>query len=233
MRTSKTSRRNREAVLHPPLNPIETLKRHLPINGPESMIEIKKIIATDYLRKISLKMLSFENTQKNPGGANPLPPNVGSGSQNPPDLGALGCFGRRVSNRLASGRRSQRWVSIGWRGKVVVMVMEHGMVVGRKEGGGGGKEGIPSANPEYSHMCSIELEGSGVQRIKLERDCFKLVADLIFMVYTLCFSIVTSAKQMSPALAPPPARVSRGQILNQKFSPCGTDTPTGQPRHNP
>ncbi|KAK1270037.1 Mediator of RNA polymerase II transcription subunit 15a [Acorus gramineus] len=100
----------------------KTLKSLMPINGPEGMIEIKKI-AVRFEEKIYVAATS----QKNPGGANPLPPNAGSGSQNLPDLG------------------------------------------------------IPSANPEYSHMCNIELEGSGVRRIKLERDCFKLVADMIVM----------------------------------------------------
>ncbi|KAK1318213.1 hypothetical protein QJS10_CPB04g01555 [Acorus calamus] len=64
---------------------------------------------TDYLQRISLKMSTFETmNQKNHGGANPLPPTAGSGSQNPPDLG------------------------------------------------------IPSANAEYPHMCSIDLEFSSV-----------------------------------------------------------------------
>ncbi|KAK1307498.1 Mediator of RNA polymerase II transcription subunit 15a [Acorus calamus] len=79
---------------------METLKRHLPISGPEGMIELKKIAVrfeekiytaatsqTDYLRKISLKMLTMETKTQNPGGANPLPSNASSGSQNPPDPG--------------------------------------------------------------------------------------------------------------------------------------------------
>ncbi|KAK1261454.1 Mediator of RNA polymerase II transcription subunit 15a [Acorus gramineus] len=77
---------------------METLKRHLPFSGPDGMIELKKIAVrfeekiytaatsqTDYLRKISLKMLTMETKTQNPGGANPLPPNASSGSQNPPD----------------------------------------------------------------------------------------------------------------------------------------------------
>ncbi|KAK1318675.1 Mediator of RNA polymerase II transcription subunit 15a [Acorus calamus] len=44
---------------------------------------------TDYLRKISLKMLTMEQKTQNLGGANPLPPNAGSGSQNPPDIGLV------------------------------------------------------------------------------------------------------------------------------------------------
>ncbi|KAK1295056.1 Mediator of RNA polymerase II transcription subunit 15a [Acorus calamus] len=75
---------------------IEILKRHLP-SGPEAMIEIRKI-ATDYLQRISQKMSPLETmNQKNPGGANPLPPNAGSGGQNPPDLGdAIYSFNRNM-----------------------------------------------------------------------------------------------------------------------------------------
>ncbi|KAL3567309.1 hypothetical protein D5086_029960, partial [Populus alba] len=43
---------------------METLKRHLPFFGQEGLQELKKI-ASDYLRKISLKMLTMETKSQN------------------------------------------------------------------------------------------------------------------------------------------------------------------------
>ncbi|XP_066331191.1 mediator of RNA polymerase II transcription subunit 15a-like isoform X1 [Miscanthus floridulus] len=73
---------------------METLKKHLPVSIPEGLTELHKIAVrfeekiytaatnqTDYLRKISLKMLSMESqtkTQQNPGNAQVIP------NQNPP-----------------------------------------------------------------------------------------------------------------------------------------------------
>ncbi|XP_031122834.1 uncharacterized protein LOC116025658 isoform X2 [Ipomoea triloba] len=74
---------------------METLKRHLPFSGPEGLQEIKKIAVrfeekiysaassqSDYLRKISLKMLSMETKSQNPI-ANSLQPDNASSSQDP------------------------------------------------------------------------------------------------------------------------------------------------------
>ncbi|XP_059594888.1 mediator of RNA polymerase II transcription subunit 15a [Vitis vinifera] len=66
---------------------METLKRHLPISGPEGLHELKKIVErfeekiystttsqSDYLRKISLKMLTMETKSFN-ATTNSLPSN--------------------------------------------------------------------------------------------------------------------------------------------------------------
>ncbi|KAK1318216.1 Mediator of RNA polymerase II transcription subunit 15a [Acorus calamus] len=98
-------------------NIMKSLKRHLPINDPEGMIELKKIVVrfeekiyatatsqTDYLRRISLKMLTMDT--KYPGGANPVPPNAGSRSQNSPDLVRRMAPKRRIP-QTASYQRCQ------------------------------------------------------------------------------------------------------------------------------
>ncbi|XP_075474379.1 mediator of RNA polymerase II transcription subunit 15a-like isoform X2 [Primulina tabacum] len=76
---------------------METLKRHLPFSGQEGLQELKKIAVrfeekiytaatnqSDYLRKISLKMLTMETKSQNPM-TNPLQPNTASNSKNPQD----------------------------------------------------------------------------------------------------------------------------------------------------
>ncbi|XP_047955267.1 mediator of RNA polymerase II transcription subunit 15a-like isoform X2 [Salvia hispanica] len=76
---------------------METLKRHLPFSGQEGLQELKKIAVrfeekiytaatsqSDYLRKISLKMLTMETKSQNPI-ANSLQPNAASNSKNPQD----------------------------------------------------------------------------------------------------------------------------------------------------
>ncbi|XP_055802522.1 mediator of RNA polymerase II transcription subunit 15a-like isoform X1 [Solanum dulcamara] len=73
---------------------METLKRHLPIYGQEGVLELRKIdvrfeekiysAATsqqDYLRKISLKMLTMETKSQNPI-TNSIQPNPASSGQN-------------------------------------------------------------------------------------------------------------------------------------------------------
>ncbi|XP_028766424.1 mediator of RNA polymerase II transcription subunit 15a [Neltuma alba] len=80
---------------------METLKRHLPISGEEGLHELRKIAqrfeekiytaATsqpDYLRKISLKMLTMENKSQN-NMNNPVPSNQGGPSNQPPDAGFM------------------------------------------------------------------------------------------------------------------------------------------------
>ncbi|KAF5726959.1 CTV.22 [Tripterygium wilfordii] len=75
---------------------METLKRHLPFSGQEGLQELKKIAIRfeekiysaavsqqDYLRKISLKMLTMENKSQNP-----LQSNSPSNSNKPPDPGS-------------------------------------------------------------------------------------------------------------------------------------------------
>ncbi|KAH7573021.1 hypothetical protein JRO89_XS03G0052700 [Xanthoceras sorbifolium] len=77
---------------------MDTLKRHLPFSGQEGLNELKKIAGrfeekiytaatnqTDYLRKISLKMLSMESKSQNM--SNSLPPNSVGTSNKPPDPG--------------------------------------------------------------------------------------------------------------------------------------------------
>ena len=72
---------------------METLKRHLPVSGQEGLHELRNIairfekktytVATslsDYLRKISLKMVTLETKSQNPIG-NALPSNsTGNGN---------------------------------------------------------------------------------------------------------------------------------------------------------
>ncbi|KAI4329374.1 hypothetical protein L6164_021644 [Bauhinia variegata] len=77
---------------------MDTLKRHLPVTGQEGLHELRKIAQrfeekiytaatsqSDYLRKISLKMLTMETKSQNTM-ANPMPPNPVSSSK-PPDSG--------------------------------------------------------------------------------------------------------------------------------------------------
>ncbi|CAH9110799.1 unnamed protein product [Cuscuta europaea] len=74
---------------------METLKRHLPFSGQEELQELKKIAVrfeekvyaaaknqSDYLRKISLKMLSMETKSAQNPMANPLQANIANSSQN-------------------------------------------------------------------------------------------------------------------------------------------------------
>ncbi|CAH9099907.1 unnamed protein product [Cuscuta epithymum] len=74
---------------------METLKRHLPFSGQEGLQELKKIAVrfeekiyaaatnqSDYLRKISLKMLSMETKSAQNPMANPLQANIANSSQN-------------------------------------------------------------------------------------------------------------------------------------------------------
>ncbi|PIA53268.1 hypothetical protein AQUCO_00900091v1 [Aquilegia coerulea] len=74
----------------------DTLKRHLPIMGPEGLLKVKKIavrfeekifsVATsqsDYLRKISLKMLTVKTKSQNIGVDNSIPQSHVASNQNP------------------------------------------------------------------------------------------------------------------------------------------------------
>ncbi|ONK63795.1 uncharacterized protein A4U43_C07F19020 [Asparagus officinalis] len=82
---------------------LETLKRHLPINVPEGFNELRKIAIrfeekiytaatsqSDYLRKISLKMLSMETKTQQSAPINPSIPNTSAVNQNIADPGSLG-----------------------------------------------------------------------------------------------------------------------------------------------
>ncbi|KAF5453268.1 hypothetical protein F2P56_028183 [Juglans regia] len=77
---------------------MDTLKRHLPISGQEGLHELRKIATRfeekiftaatsqgDYLRKISIKMLTMEMKSQNPP-ANSLPSNSAGNGNRPPDL---------------------------------------------------------------------------------------------------------------------------------------------------
>ncbi|KAJ8424493.1 hypothetical protein Cgig2_014405 [Carnegiea gigantea] len=78
---------------------METLKRHLPVSGQEGLEELKKIAIrfeekiysaatsqSDYLRKISLKMLTMESKSQNTL-PNAMPSNAAGVSRNPQDQG--------------------------------------------------------------------------------------------------------------------------------------------------
>ncbi|KAL2617669.1 hypothetical protein AAZV13_08G200100 [Glycine max] len=80
---------------------MDTLKKHLPASGPDGLHELRKIAqrfedkiytaATsqpDYLRKISLKMLTMETKSQNTL-ANNMPPNQVGPSNKPPDQGLV------------------------------------------------------------------------------------------------------------------------------------------------
>ncbi|KAF2323100.1 hypothetical protein GH714_033452 [Hevea brasiliensis] len=79
---------------------METLKRQVPFSGQEGLGELKiiairfeekiytaAISQSDYLRKISLKMLTLESKSQKPG-PNPLPPNPPGNNNRPSDPGA-------------------------------------------------------------------------------------------------------------------------------------------------
>ncbi|CAH2080566.1 unnamed protein product [Thlaspi arvense] len=74
---------------------IETLKRHLPFSGQEGLQELEKIAVrfeeeiftaatsqSDYLREISLKMLTMETKSQNTM-SNSLPSNSANNGKNP------------------------------------------------------------------------------------------------------------------------------------------------------
>ncbi|XP_028779202.1 mediator of RNA polymerase II transcription subunit 15a isoform X2 [Neltuma alba] len=78
---------------------MDTLKRHLPVSGQDGLHELRKIAQrfeekiytaatsqSDYLRKISLKMLTMENKTQNTM-VNPLQSNAGGPSNKPMDSG--------------------------------------------------------------------------------------------------------------------------------------------------
>ncbi|CAA7408061.1 unnamed protein product [Spirodela intermedia] len=75
---------------------MDTLQRHIPVYGPDNLGELRKIAMrfeekiftassnqTDYLRKISLKMLPMESKTQNPGGTNQMASNPSN--QNTPE----------------------------------------------------------------------------------------------------------------------------------------------------
>ncbi|ONI00908.1 hypothetical protein PRUPE_6G111000 [Prunus persica] len=81
---------------------MDTLKRHLPFSGHEGLQELKKIAVrfeekiytaatsqSDYLRKISLKMLTMETKSQNTM-PNSLESNSAGNSNRPPDPGSFG-----------------------------------------------------------------------------------------------------------------------------------------------
>ncbi|XWS20494.1 hypothetical protein CRYUN_Cryun31cG0105600 [Craigia yunnanensis] len=96
---------------------MDTLKRHLPFSGQEGLHELRKIAVrfeekvftaafnqSDYLRIISLKMLTMETKSRN------IIPNTGNNS-NPPDPGSQGTQSQLHSeeaNRV-SGDLRERW----------------------------------------------------------------------------------------------------------------------------
>ncbi|XP_062012017.1 mediator of RNA polymerase II transcription subunit 15a isoform X2 [Rosa rugosa] len=80
---------------------MDTLKRHLPFSGQEGLHELKKIAVrfeekiytaatsqSDYLRKISLKMLTMETKSQNPIGTS-VQSNSAGNSNRPPDPGSF------------------------------------------------------------------------------------------------------------------------------------------------
>ena len=81
---------------------METLKRHLPVSGQEGLHELGKIAIrfeekiyiaatsqSDYLRKLSLKMLTMETESQKPKG-NASPSNSAGNSNKSPDADKMG-----------------------------------------------------------------------------------------------------------------------------------------------
>ncbi|XP_054780519.1 mediator of RNA polymerase II transcription subunit 15a-like isoform X2 [Prosopis cineraria] len=108
---------------------LETLRRHLPVSGQEGLDELRKIAArfeekiynaatgqADYLRRISLKMLTMENRGQNTI-ANSMRSNLGDNGDGPSDTGSVtvrraqvlgGQVAPSEGERNASGRQSIR-----------------------------------------------------------------------------------------------------------------------------
>ncbi|XP_077248369.1 mediator of RNA polymerase II transcription subunit 15a-like [Tasmannia lanceolata] len=99
---------------------METLKRHLPISGPEGLVELRKIAVrfeekiytaatnqNDYLRKISMKMLTMETKSQPNGGSNSLPSNSSGGNQNPQDPASHGIQSQVRNQGLSSSTPPQ------------------------------------------------------------------------------------------------------------------------------
>ncbi|KAJ9178982.1 hypothetical protein P3X46_010817 [Hevea brasiliensis] len=90
---------------------METLKRQVPFSGQEGLEELKiiairfeekiytaAISQSDYLRKISLKMLTLESKSQKPV-PNPLPPNPPGNNNRPSDPGASHSMQPQVQNQ--------------------------------------------------------------------------------------------------------------------------------------
>ncbi|PKI44211.1 hypothetical protein CRG98_035394 [Punica granatum] len=97
---------------------METLKRHLPFSGPEGLHELRKIAVRfeerifhaaanrpDYLRQISLKMLTMETKSQN-SVANSMPSGSAGNSSEPPDSGWSELAGPETSLIEAIGHKS-------------------------------------------------------------------------------------------------------------------------------
>ncbi|KAH7848470.1 hypothetical protein Vadar_003117 [Vaccinium darrowii] len=92
------------------------LKRHIPFSGQEGLQELEKIAVRfeeriytcatsqpDYLKKISLQMLTIEAKSQNTK-TNSLPSNSGNDSKNPLDTGSLGNHGRSLPIPMATNQ---------------------------------------------------------------------------------------------------------------------------------
>ncbi|KAI4385611.1 hypothetical protein MLD38_003616 [Melastoma candidum] len=101
---------------------METLKKHLPVSGPEGLNELKKIAVRfeqkiyhvassqpDYLRKISLKMLTMESKSQSTI-PNPIPSNSSVSINKPSDTAAVNQPhpGQQVPNQLPSNQSQAR-----------------------------------------------------------------------------------------------------------------------------
>ncbi|KAL3745263.1 hypothetical protein ACJRO7_014384 [Eucalyptus globulus] len=99
---------------------METLKRHLPVSGPEGLQELKKIAVrfeekiytaaisqSDYLRKISLKMLTMETKSQNTiPNASPSP--AGNSSNDPVMQSQIQNQSQSIPNSLAVNQPQAR-----------------------------------------------------------------------------------------------------------------------------
>ncbi|KAI3872343.1 hypothetical protein MKX03_019610 [Papaver bracteatum] len=94
---------------------LETLERQVPISGPDVLVELNKVAVrledtiftiatsqTDYLRKLSLKMLAMETKSQTNEGANSFTLNTGGGSQNPQDAAS-----HRMQSQVRNPGQSQ------------------------------------------------------------------------------------------------------------------------------
>ncbi|XP_031090578.1 mediator of RNA polymerase II transcription subunit 15a-like [Ipomoea triloba] len=98
---------------------METLKRHIPFAGPEGLYELWKIAVrfeekiyaaavseSDYLRKVSLKMLSMEMTKSATPMANSVQSNNTTSAQNPQLPGTHNVMQNSMANTMGQGMGS-------------------------------------------------------------------------------------------------------------------------------
>ncbi|XP_044486445.1 mediator of RNA polymerase II transcription subunit 15a-like isoform X2 [Mangifera indica] len=151
---------------------MDTLKRHLPFSGQEGLNELKKIAErfeekiytaatsqSDYLRKISLKMLSMESKSQNPM-PNSLPSSTTGNSNKPLDQGTgMQNQGQSLPTPMSANQSQQRQ-------QLLSQNIQNNMT----STGVPGSSGLPSAPPSVSGSTqapipSVVNQNSNIQNI--------------------------------------------------------------------